>query len=99
MIEAFGNPPIIIDEANHIGSLPTEYSYFGIEDNDTALMAYKYCEDDQDRIIRLNEMQGKSHTASIYVEGKEYKIPLSPYEIKTVKSQNGTWQDVTMLEN
>lgn len=51
----FINKPIIIDECNHDGSLPTENSFFAVKKGNVYVGAIKKCEYDNSDIIRIFE--------------------------------------------
>jgi alpha-mannosidase len=96
--EAFQNPPVVIDESNHDGILPSTYSFCSIEGDGVILTALKRCEDDESEVIRLTECCGKETEATVRSNDTEHRIPMKPYEIKTVKLSAESWQEVNMLE-
>lgn len=96
--EAFQNPPIVIDECNHNGSLPYEKSYFSIDDPCVDLMALKYAEDSSDTLLRLSESDGNHHRVTLTIVDQVHQVDLNPYEIKTLKEENNTLIEVDMLE-
>lgn len=96
--DRFNNPPVIIDESNHDGELPTEHSYYGIDSDRVRMTAVKQCEDDDATVLRLIETTGTTQTASFYAKGQSYTATLSPFEIKTLKLANGEAKEVNLLE-
>ncbi|MBR2339834.1 MAG: hypothetical protein IKA74_03260 [Clostridia bacterium] len=98
MAEQFNNPPIVIDEANHAGEFDANGSYCSVSDNGVLVSAWKRTEEGNAQIIRLIECDGREKTLSVDVQGKEYSTQISPYEIKTLKIENGKISTVDMLE-
>ena len=96
--DSFQNPPVIIDECNHDGSLPAKNSYLSMTENGVSLMAIKYAEDSEETVLRLVEECGKNTDLTLCLLDKSYTVSLTPYEIKTLKEINGSLVEVDMLE-
>ncbi len=96
--ENLNDPPIIIDECNHDGDLPSMHSYFNIEARGTTISAIKRCEDDDGVIVRLIEHQNRSKIVTLSAFNERYQIEMNPCEIKTLKILNGICTEVDMIE-
>lgn len=97
MADGFLNPPITIDESNHGGDLPPEKSYYSAEG--ACLTAVKLCEDGGGTVLRLYGDKGVKTDALLRVEGKEYAVPMRPYEIKTVLIGEGGMTELYITED
>ncbi len=95
---AFNNSPVVIDESNHEGYLPPAHSFYGVHGDGVLIDAIKKCEDDDSEIIRFRETKGKDRLISFTAKGKEYETKLKPFEIKTLKIQDGVIAEVDMIE-
>ena len=98
-VDAFVNPPILIDECNHDGDLPAEYSYYCLEAEGALLSAIKKCEFDDSEIYRLFEYEGKKKTVRLRTPSGDFALSLAPWEIKTLKNTNGALSEVYMTED
>jgi len=98
-VDAFVNPPILIDECNHDGDLPAEYSYYCLEAEGALLSAIKKCEFDDSEIYRLFEYEGKMKTVRLRTPSGDFVLSLAPWEIKTLKNTNGVLSEVYMTED
>ena len=96
---AFNNPPIVICEANHDGIYAPEDSFMSLDAASVSVSAVKECEDDESRILRLYEYAGKAQTVVLKLFGKVLEIPMKPYEIKTIRLKDGTWEEVYITED
>ena len=96
--DSFQNPPTVIDECNHGGTLPPTLSYFGMEQTGATLMTLKHAEDDSSTVLRLSEDEGCAKTVTLRLRDKEFEVTLSPYEIKTLKESADGLIEVDILE-
>lgn len=98
-VDAFTNPPIVIDECNHDGDLPAEHSYYRVVGEGVCLSAVKQCEFDDGEVYRLFENEGKAKTAQLCTPYGCFPVSLTPWEIKTLKWQNGALTEIYMTED
>ena len=96
--EQFNNPPVIIDEANHDGSLGATGSFCEVRGETVLLSALKRCEDDMADVVRLIETNGKACTAEVVLRDSVYSVQMKPFEIKTLKIFDGKIDEVNLLE-
>ena len=87
----FNNPVITIAEANHPGSRPNEASLIRVEAASSLVTVVKKAEDDDGMVLRLYEYAGRKDEVKINVTilDKEIRLPVSKYEIKTIKLEQG----------
>ena len=87
----FNNPVITIDEANHEGELPSEYSYINVKSDSTMVTVLKQAEDNEDLIIRMYEYSGEDDQVEVALkpEAKDYNIKCDHHEIKTLRLKAG----------
>ncbi len=83
-VSAFRNPPHIVIEANHGGTLPPTDSYAGIDRENVAFTVIKDKTDGEGTVLRFVETAGKRTDAKARFFGKEIPVRMKPYEIKTV---------------
>lgn len=98
MAEALNNPPVVITECNHSGTLPATQSFYRISGDGIQIGAIKRCEEEDADILRLIECNGKEVSAQLHAKGTDVRLQMHPYEIKTLKIHNGTCQEVNLLE-
>lgn len=98
MAQSFNNPPKVLCEANHSGTLPPKNSYFEIDADGIMVTVLKKCEDSNANLIRGVETQGKSHIANIMQNGDAYTLSVAPFEIFTAKIENKKITKTNMLE-
>lgn len=94
----FNNPPLVIDESNHGGDLPSRESFCSLAAESAILSVIKTAEDGDGIVFRVVEYAGRKQTAALTFEGKTYDIPLGAHEIKTVKLSGGALSEVDLLE-
>ncbi len=94
----FNNPPVVLCEANHKGALNPEGSFLNCDSENVHMTVMKKCEDSDSVILRGVETEGKSKEITITLNGNEYKLQVSPYEIFTVKVNGGNFTKTNMLE-
>lgn len=99
MSSDFCNGPIVICEANHKGTLPAENKYVSVVSDSVQLSALKQHEDGTDDIVRLFENAGKHQEITLYYFGREFKIDMKPYEIKTLKISKIHVNEVLITED
>ena len=98
-VDAFVNPPILIDECNHDGDLPAERCFYRTEGEGVLLSAIKKCEFDDSEIYRLFEHEGKQKTVRLRTPSGDFTVSLAPWEIKTLKNADGILSEVYMTED
>lgn len=96
--QLFNNPPIVLCEANHTGEIKPEGSYLSLNGEGVSLTVMKKCEDSDGIILRGAEENGNETEVTIRLEGIEHTLLVKPYEIFTVKAENGILTRVNMLE-
>ena len=96
LASAFNNPPVVVIEANHGGSLSPDGQFLKVEAKTTMVGVLKKAENGADIIIRLIEYGGKQDNVKIYGEN----VVMKKYEIKTLKVNASTLavSEVNMLE-
>lgn len=96
----FNNPPIVICEANHTGTLPPSGSGFAVEGTGVVASVIKEAEDGIGTIVRMTEYEGKSTSVKVsLMDFPITEIALQPYEIKTILfAPDGNISEVDMLE-
>jgi alpha-mannosidase len=99
LADSFVNRPIIINESNHDGILPSEQQYCSLQARSAAIGAVKKAEYSDGVVVRIYEYAGNSQQVLLGYMDQRYELPLLPYEIKTVLIQNGQIQEVNMIEN
>lgn len=97
---AFNNPVITIDEANHSGNRPAENSLIRVDASSSLVTVAKKAEDDDGIVVRMYEYAGAEDKVMINITPlkKEICVPVSKYEIKTVKLEQGRTVETDMLE-
>ena len=98
-VNAFLNPPVVIDECNHDGDLPAERGYYRVEGEGVLLSAVKKCEFDDSEIYRLFEYEGRDKLVQLHTPSGNYAVALNAWEIKTLKNENGILTEVYMTED
>ena len=93
------NPPIVIVEANHGGTLPAEHSYLHIEGDGIELSAMKKWEYGNAEIIRVYESEGSAKNATLVCGDQRYSFLIKPYEIKTWKKEPQGLTELYMTED
>lgn len=94
----FNNPPIVLCESNHTGTLEAENSFLHCDCSGVTLTVMKRSEDDNCTVLRGFETTGEHKSAVITLNGKEYTFSVAPYEIFTLKEETGKLVKVNMLE-
>jgi len=98
LAERLCNPPVIIDESNHSGNLPSEQSFCRISTPGVSVTALKRSEDGDAAILRLAEQNGISCRAQVIFQDRVITAELSPWEIKTLRLTELTVTETDMLE-
>ena len=80
--DALINPPIVIVEANHGGTLPTRHSYLRIEGEGIHLSALKKWEFGDSEIIRVYESEGKKKDAALILGEQRFPFSINPFGLK-----------------
>ena len=99
MADSFINRPIIIDESNHDGMLPSEHQYCSLQAQSAAIGTIKKAEYSNGVVVRVYEHAGNPQQAKLQYMGDDYTFDLTPYEIKTLLLQKGKMQEINMIEN
>lgn len=97
--DAFMNPPVVIAESPHDGDLPPTLSYFSKRGEGVALGCLKRCEFDNSTVFRFYEYSGKNAEITFSFGGNEYRLSFSPFEIRTLKLENGGISEIYMTED
>lgn len=95
---ALNNPPIVLCEANHEGALDSEQSFLSAKAESVNVTVLKQAEGDEATIIRGVELNGQSQQIDLVLKGQSYSLTVSPYEIFTVRIENGKIEKTNMLE-
>ncbi|MBO5899024.1 MAG: alpha-mannosidase [Clostridia bacterium] len=98
MATAFNNPPIVLCESNHGGTLPSSGSYLSYEGEGIELTVLKQAEDTEETVVRGVECLGKQQTLRFTFKGRAYTLEVSPFEIFTVLIDGEDIKRVDMLE-
>ncbi len=81
------------------GTLPPEGSYLSISEQGVLCSAIKECEEDESEILRLYELDGKTHSLRFDYFGQGLAVTVKPYEIKTLKIEGGSAREVLLTED
>ena len=98
MARAFNNPPIVLCESNHCGTMPSSGSFLSYAAEGVELTVLKQAEDSSATIVRGVETQGHAQTVKLILMGKDYFFDVAPYEIFTLLIDGVTAEKVDMLE-
>ena len=93
---SLNNPPIVLSEANHCGTLPEQKSFFSCDG--AYLSAVKKAEESDLMIYRIVEENGTDTMAQLTVDGQTFPLQLRPFEIRTVAFDGNEVHCVDMLE-
>ncbi len=96
--DGFLNPPTVIVEANHDGTLSTENRYFCVNSDTVKISTIKHSEFDDSIILRLFESSGVSQSVKLTIGKKEYELNLKGFEIKTLKLESDMIFEIPMTE-
>lgn len=97
-VSAFQNPPHIVIEANHGGTLPPTASYAGIDSGNVAFTVIKDKTDGEGTVLRFVETAGKKTEAKVTFFGNVFPIRMKPYEIRTVLIDGETVTEINLIE-
>ena len=97
-VSAFQNPPHIVIEANHGGTLPPTRSYAGIDSENVAFTVIKDKTDGEGTVLRFVETAGKRTDAKANFFGIDFHVRMKPYEIKTVLVDGKTVKEINLTE-
>jgi len=92
------NPPVILCEANHKGTMDSCGSFASLEAESAVLTVLKKTEDGEQIIVRGVEQAGKAQTIKLTVKDADYELEIGPCEIFTARIDSDTIQKVDMLE-
>lgn len=94
----WNNPPIVVCEANHPGTLPAEAEGLRLS-GDAVVTALKPAEDGDGWALRLIEYDGKAETVHICLGERAFDARMQPYEIKTLRFRDdGSVEETDLLE-
>jgi alpha-mannosidase len=96
--DAFCNPPVVIDESNHEGTLPATHSFYRVCGDGVGLMALKKCEDGEGAVVRLCENDGVEKTVTLCTPDARFEVALGSFEIKTLRLCGNRIEEVDMIE-
>ena len=94
----FNNPPVVICESNHDGTLPGKMSYLSMNAEYAMIGAVKYAEDGNGVIVRISDYSGKAQQTILSVFGKQHTVQLDRNEIKTLLITDDHVVEVNMIE-
>lgn len=99
MAEEFNNPPEIVIDSYHPGTLPRERSFLSASDN-VAVTAFKQSEDGNGYILRCQDIGGSGGNAEIHAGVLEASIQteFQPQEVKTFLFTGGRITEVNFCE-
>ncbi len=95
----FQNPPVIVCEANHDGTMPSEMSFAGADADNVMLTVVKPAENDDTLVVRLYETEGKKTDCNIKIFDKVYSSSFGEKEIKTLSISKVAADEIMMTEN
>ncbi|MBE7023541.1 MAG: alpha-mannosidase [Ruminococcaceae bacterium] len=95
----FNNPPLVLCEASHDGTLTTENSFLTIDAQSVSVTVLKKAEDEDCMIVRGIEHDGISQKIKITTNESIYELDINPYEIFTARIDNSGIQKTDMLES
>ena len=93
------NPPFTVCEPNHGGKLPSTNSFISVLGNGVQLATAKKAEESNAIIIRLIGYLQKEESVKLKVFDNEFNFTIKPFEIKTLKIENNTIQEVLITED
>lgn len=95
----FLNPPVVICEANHGGTLPSQNSAWQVTGDNVMVSAAKRSEFDDTLILRMAEYGGSPQSVQLCVGSHLHALEFRPYEIKTLKISENSITEVYMTED
>ena len=99
MAKGFNNRPIVMCEPNHDGIYSSSESYVSLNSESVLLSALKEAEDGGCDIIRIAETAGRKQDVVIKYFDEKYSVSVNPYEIKTLKLDDGKATEVNITED
>ncbi len=99
-LNAFLNAPVILDEANHPGTLPMRAEYLAGDQKDVLITALKRAEDRTgEMIVRLQNFADAERSFTAALAGlPRIQAMLASREILTLRLHDGRWHKVDLLE-
>ena len=95
----WNDPPVVVCEANHDGTLPPTAAGFAMEGTSAVVTALKKAEDGNGYILRLTEYDGIGGRVTLRLGATVAEVSVSPYEIKTLRFlPDGSVTETNMLE-
>lgn len=83
--QAFRNPPLVVCEANHGGTLPRSQGALALTAPTAVVTALKRAEDGDGVVVRMVEPEGRAQAARLEYGGRGYPLSFAPFEIKTLR--------------
>jgi len=93
------NPPIVMCEANHAGSLNACDSFMSTDSKNIMFTVLKKSEDNNGMVVRGVECTGNAQKVELKLMGVIHEIEVGPYEIFTVLIDGVNIKKVNMLED
>ena len=95
----FNTPATVILENHHNGCLPLTYEGIAVNQNNIVVSAFKRAEDGNGYVLRAYECAGESVLCKIDCKTLgAYEVAFSPYEVKTMRIQDGKIKEVLFTE-
>ena len=97
----WNDPPIVVCEANHGGTLPPMATGLSLDCDNAVVTSLKQAEDSDGYVLRLTEYDGIGGSVKLkFGENEAVDVSLSPYEIKTLRFlKDGSVRETNMLED
>ncbi len=95
---ALNNPPRMLLEANHEGSLPDHGTFFTCSNQKLVMTVLKQAEQGTEAVLRIFNPEETVQTATVSLFGEAAEITMKPYEILTLKRNSDIWEICNMLE-
>ena len=96
---AFNNPPIVMLEANHAGTLKSCDGFFNCDNDALYTTVVKKQEDNDKLVVRsFNPDKDAPQSGTVTLFGKSISVSLLPEEIKTLTEDSEGFHESNMLE-
>lgn len=94
----YNNPPVILAEANHEGSLPPNKFFANCDQKEIVMTVIKQAERGEEAIVRLYNSSAQPQQATVTLFETTARLHFQPKEIKTLLRKNGAMIECNMLE-
>ena len=95
-------PPTVLIESAHAGSLPAATSYVAVEPDNLLLGAVKVAEDGDELVVRVVETAGRAAEARVSFPAwtRAFEFAIGPFEVRTFRLPRGEGEavEVDLLE-